>query len=257
VGTDEGRPRRFLGRIGAGVRNTGQRSDKVLDEHVLPVWRRASSGEYRWPVSLAIIAAVVMQGLLPSEVQLVHAWILPSIALVLLISINIADPARIDNESPTLRIGTGVLIAWITGANILSVIRLLSRLINGTFEHGNPHAARTLLLTGGAIWLTNVICFSLWYWHFDRGGPIDRAFGRAEHPDFFFPQMDNEKLAGPNWETGFVDYLFLSWTNATAFSPTDVLPLTRWAKMTMLVQSAISLMTIGLVIARAVNVLPS
>lgn len=249
------RPRRLFGRISDGVRQTGQLSDKVIDHRVLPMWQRVSAGEYRWPVSLAIIAAVVMQGLLPREVQLVHQWILPAVAFVLLLAINIADPGRIDRESPTLRIGTGVLIAWITGANILSVIRLLSRLINGTFETGNPHVARTLLLTGGAIWLTNVICFALWYWHFDRGGPIDRAYGRAEHPDFLFPQMQDETLAGPNWETGFLDYFFLSWTNATAFSPTDVLPLTGWTKMTMLVQSAISLTTVGLVIARAINVL--
>ena len=251
------RPRRLVDRIGDGVRQTGHITDRVLEDGVLPVWRRVSRGEYRWPVSLAIVAAVVMQALLPRQVQLVHPWILPSVALVLLVAINIADPARIDNESASLRIGTGVLIAWITGANVLSVSRLVTRLLNGTFQTGNTHAARTLLLTGGAIWRTNVICFALWYWHFDRGGPVDRAHGRAEHPDFLFPQMQDPQLADSVWDTGFVDYLFLSWTNATAFSPTDVLPLTRWAKLTMLAQSAISLVTLALVVARAINVLPS
>jgi len=95
----------------------------------------------------------------------------------------------------------------------------------------------------------------LWYWHFDRGGPVDRAQGTAEYPDLLFPQMQDRSLAPPDWDTGFVDYFYVSFTNAAAFSPTDVLPLKRWAKLTMLVQSVVSLMTIALVIARAVNIL--
>jgi hypothetical protein len=251
---DEGevrRRRRVLGRIGAGVRQTEARTSHAIAGRVIPTWRRVTKGEPRWPVSLAVIAAVVMQGLLPKQVQLVHAWILPAVALVLLVALVIANPTRIVHESPALRFTSGLLIAWITGANILSMIRLLTRVLDGTF-HGSP---KLLLLTGGAIWLTNVICFALWYWFFDRGGPVDRAHGRAEYPDFMFPQMSDPELAPPDWETGFVDYLYLSFTNASAFSPTDVLPLKRWAKLTMLVQSAISLITVALVIARAVNIL--
>ena len=111
------------------------------------------------------------------------------------------------------------------------------------------------MITGGAIWLTNVIVFALWYWEVDRGGPAARANARKTHPDFLFAQMSSPELVDKDWEPTFVDYLFLSFTNATAFSPTDVLPLTRWAKLTMMLQSAVSLSTVALVIARAVNIL--
>jgi uncharacterized membrane protein len=112
-----------------------------------------------------------------------------------------------------------------------------------------------LLTTGASVWLTNVIAFGLWYWEFDRGGPVVRAAGTMRHPDLMFPQMASPELAPPDWEPQFVDYLYLSFTNATAFSPTDVMPLARWAKLTMLVQSAVSLAIGALVIARAVNIL--
>jgi uncharacterized membrane protein len=110
-----------------------------------------------------------------------------------------------------------------------------------------------LLASGGATWLTNVIAFALWYWEFDRGGPIARAQARRAEPDFQFVQMDNPALAHPDWEPYFLDYLYLSFTNTTAFSPTDVMPLSRWAKMLMLVQSAVSLVTIAVIISRAVS----
>ncbi|MGZ4758401.1 MAG: hypothetical protein ACXV95_04995, partial [Acidimicrobiales bacterium] len=115
--------------------------------------------------------------------------------------------------------------------------------------------AASLLLTGSAIWVTNVIVFALWYWDLDRGGPVARAHALHEHPDFVFPQMQAPELAKRDWEPAFADYFYLSFTNATAFSPTDVMPFSRWAKMTMLVQSAVSLVTVALVIARAVNIL--
>ena len=142
------------------------------------------------------------------------------------------------------------VIATLSVANGYSAERLIEHLLRG----GESDASR-LLLTGGAIWLTNVIAFALWYWEFDRGGPVARALAMRPYPDFQFPQMENPELAPKDWEPLFVDYLYLSFTNATAFSPTDVLPLTRWAKLTMMVQSAVSLTTVALVIARAVNTL--
>ena len=115
--------------------------------------------------------------------------------------------------------------------------------------------AGPLLITGGAIWLTNVIVFALWYWEFDRGGPVARAQADRMYPDFQFVQMVSPGLASPDWEPAFSDYLYLSFTNATAFSPTDVMPMSRWAKMAMMVQAAISIVTVALVVARAVNIL--
>lgn len=124
-------------------------------------------------------------------------------------------------------------------------------LIDGTLS---DDPAR-LLGSGAAIWLTNVVVFGLGYWEFDRGGPAARAYARKPLPDFLFVQMQNPELTDPDWEPQFMDYLYLSFTNATAFSPTDVMPMTRWAKAMMMAQSAISLVLAALVIARAVNVL--
>ncbi len=116
-------------------------------------------------------------------------------------------------------------------------------------------SAGPLLVTGGAIWLTNVIVFGLWYWEFDRGGPVARANATRMYPDFLFVQMTSPHLAPPDWEPAFSDYLYLSFTNAAAFSPTDVMPLSRWAKMAMTMQAVISIVTVALVVARAVNIL--
>ena len=113
------------------------------------------------------------------------------------------------------------------------------RLIVDLVARGNPRPP-TLLLTGAAIWLTNVIVFALWYWEFDRGGPVERAPRPQPYPDFVFPQMTEPRARARRLGTRFVDYLYLSFTNATAFSPTDVMPMTRWAKLTMMLQSAIS-----------------
>ncbi len=124
-------------------------------------------------------------------------------------------------------------------------------LVQGT--EGNT--AGPLLVAGGSIWLTNVIVFALWYWEFDRGGPVARANAVRAYPDFQFVQMVAPQLAPPDWEPSFGDYLYLSFTNAAAFSPTDVLPMSRWAKMGMTAQAAISIVTVALVVARAVNIL--
>lgn len=127
---------------------------------------------------------------------------------------------------------------------------LIQNLISGGIT-----SATELLASGGSIWLTNVVIFSLWFWDLDRGGPGARAQAIESHPDFIFPQMSDPDYAPDHWHPNFFDYLYMSFTNASAFSPTDVLPLTRWAKMLMLVQSFTSLLTVGLVIARAVNIL--
>ena len=103
--------------------------------------------------------------------------------------------------------------------------------------------------------INRVIVFGFWYWQFDRGGPARRALGHRPYADFLFPQMTDLELTSPDWEPQFFDYLYKSFTNAAAFSPTDVMPLSRWAKVLFLMQSGISLMTAALVVARAVNIL--
>jgi len=143
------------------------------------------------------------------------------------------------------------LAAILSVANAYSVARLILGLVRGT--EGN--APGPLLVTAGAIWLTNVIAFALWYWEFDRGGPVARANAIRPYLDLLFAQMTSPNLAPPHWEPAFSDYLYLSFTNATAFSPTDVMPLSRWAKMAMTAQAAVSILTVVLVVARAVNIL--
>src|SRR5262249_30666424 len=130
--------------------------------------------------------------------------------------------------------------------------RLAYGLIRGFIA---PNDAIALLLNAGAVWFTSVIVFALWYWEFDRGGPAARANARRPYPDFLFPQMASPEVAPPDWEPTFVDYLYLSFTNTTAFSPTDTMPLSRWAKLAMFVQSGASLVLVALVVARAVNIL--
>ena len=122
--------------------------------------------------------------------------------------------------------------------------------------HGGPqtNSARDLLEAGSIVWVSNNIAFALLYWELDGGGAAARAHHVPRHPDLAFPQHLNPRIAPPGWRPLFVDYLYLSFTNATAFSPTDVMPLVPWAKIAMAVQAAISLAILGLVIARAVNV---
>jgi uncharacterized membrane protein len=221
-------------------------------EHVvLPAWRRVTEGEPRWPVSLAVGVAITLQILLPDQVANKHRWILPAAAAVLLVALIVSNPRRITRQSAALRSLSMVLIAVISIGNAWSAGRLIVGLVQGT----EGQTAGPLLLTGAAIWLTNVIVFALWYWELDRGGPAARAVAPRPHPDFLFAQMQSPELAPDDWEPAFADYLYLSFTNATAFSPTDVLPLSRWAKLTMMLHSLVSLATVALVIARAVNIL--
>ena len=129
---------------------------------------------------------------------------------------------------------------------------LTAHLINGGKE---THSASALLAAGAIVWVSNIIAFALLYWELDGGGAPERAHRPPDHVvDLAFPQQMNPDLAPPHWRPGFVDYLYLGFTNATAFSPTDAMPLAPWAKIAMAVQSLISLVILGLVIARAVNI---
>jgi hypothetical protein len=224
---------------------------KGADFTFVPAWKRLTEGEPRWQVTVAIGVALLLQGLLPPHLVLGPRWLLPSMGGAFVIGIFATHPApRINRTSRALRILSLAVIGTISIANGYSAYRLIDELLRG----GVTDATR-LLLTGGAIWLTNVIAFSLWYWEFDRGGPAARALAMRPYPDFQFPQMENPTLAPKDWEPFFVDYLYLSFTNALAFSPTDVMPLSRWAKLTMLAQSGVSILLVLLVIARAVNIL--
>ncbi len=194
---------------------------------------------------------LILQLYLPRQFVVGPGWVVPGIGLLLLAILMVSSPVRLDRDDVRLRRFSLLLMAVLGFAMVWSVYRLVQALINGTVSD-NPAG---LLASGGSIWLTNVLVFALWYWDLDRGGPAARAHARQPYPDFLWVQMQNPSLTHPDWEPQFPDYLYLSFTNATAFSPTDVMPMSRWAKTLMLVQSAISLVTVSLVIARAVNVL--
>jgi uncharacterized membrane protein len=228
---------------------------RLRGEHLpVPAWLRHTRGERRWPITLSVVAAIVLQFLLPARfTEPLPPYLMPSLEVALLIGLSIANPVRIERRGPVVRAASIVLIALITLANVVSAVLLIRAILDG--KAGG--SAAPLFATGASIWATNVVAFALWYWEFDRGGPEPRAQGTRRHPDLMFPQMTSPQLAPADWEPQFVDYLYLAFTNATAFSPTDVMPLARWAKLTMLVQSAVSLAVGALVIARAVNILRS
>lgn len=217
-----------------------------------PAWRTVTVGEQRWAVSLTILTAVGLQLSLPPRLTIHPHWILPALELVLLVGLVALNPThRIDETSRAVRYLSLALVAAISLANGWSAVKLVRDLVQGTGASG----ALALLGTAGAVWATNVIAFALWYWEWDRGGPAARAQGVKSFPDFLFPQMQQPGIAPPEWEPTFPDYLYVAFTNATAFSPTDTMPLSVWAKLLMMLQSAVSLLTVVLVVARAVNIL--
>ncbi|MFJ8489942.1 hypothetical protein ACIRBZ_16475 [Streptomyces sp. NPDC094038] len=221
-------------------------------EHdVVPAWRRATQGEPRWAVTAVILVAITLQLMLPHRLAFQPYWLLPVLEVVLLAGVIVGNPRRVEPRTRWLRLLGLVLMGVISLANGWSAVRLVAGLVNGT----EGRDAGPLLLTGGGIWLTNVIVFALWYWEWDRGGPMARVLGRHQYADFLFVQMQSPETAPQDWEPGFLDYLYLSFTNSTAFSPTDVMPLSHWAKMLMMLQSSVSLVTVVLVVARAVNIL--
>ncbi len=246
--------RRLEGRLGpelGSLEHAGQRAIGEMSHSVVPAWKRLTQGEPRWPVSLAVLLMIVLQLRLRGNLTPAGHWVLPAVELLLLLVLIAANPRHIDRRSLALRAIGLALIGTASLANGWSVALLVDGLLRGT-TGGQPGP---LLATGANIWATNVIIFALWYWELDRGGPAARAAGADPEPDFLFPQMEATSAHFHDWEPEFTDYTYVSFTNATAFSPTDTMPLSRWAKLAMMLQSAISLVTAALVIARAVNIL--
>ena len=169
---------------------------------------------------------------------------------MLLVILVVADPGRIDNRSRHLRVLSIALVSVLVVGTLWSTGLLVYEMIIGGKE---TNSATEVLAAGGAVWASNILAFALLYWELDCGGAAARAHRSHSHPDLAFPQRTNPHLARPGWQPRFIDYLYLGVTNATAFSPTDVMPLVPWAKIAMGAQSLISLVILGLVIARAVN----
>ena len=179
-------------------------------------------GEARWPMAGAIVAAMILTVLLPDDVRLGPAWVLPLIEGVLLVAVIAADPRAITRRSRLLRAISIALVSVLVVGALWSTVLLIDGLV-----HGGPqtNSARDLLEAGSIVWLSNNIAFGLLFWELDGGGAAARAHHVPLHPDLAFPQQLNPRIGPPDWRPRFLDYLYLSFTNATTFSPTDVMPL--------------------------------
>jgi uncharacterized membrane protein len=205
-----------------------------------------------WAPQLVVAGAILLDISLPQKLTLGPNWLLPSFEGLLLIGLMAASPHPTMRHSPVRRKVAIALIALVSVVNIISLVLLCHFLLH----HGTKQEqGRPLILAGIVLWVTNVLLFGLWYWELDRGGPLARALAPEGVPDFLFPQMSDPKYAPDGWMPGLVDYLYVSFTNATAFSPTDTMPLTQSVKLLMSAQALAALLTIGLIVARAVNIL--
>ncbi|HMD45480.1 MAG TPA: hypothetical protein VKG43_04940 [Acidimicrobiales bacterium] len=206
--------------------------------------------EPRWPAALALVVASALYVVLPGELIIGPRWLIPGLEVALVITLLIHNANRMDKDEPRWRALAIAVIALINVANVISVILLVRALI-----YGNPVNGRTLVYSAIAVWLTNAIIFGVWFWELDRGGPGVRGTSRQRWPDFQFPQMANPDTARSGWRPTLPDYLYVGFTNATAFSPTDAMPLSVAAKSLMTAESLVSMVTVVVVAARAVNIL--
>ncbi|MGH3581389.1 hypothetical protein [Mycolicibacterium llatzerense] len=235
------------------VRSFVERTHRLTSnaEHHVPSWLRPGAPENRLPVIFAILGAVVLQWAVPKQYTVVPRWPLIAMELLLVVVLMIINPLRMSRETTVGKWAMTALTAAITADNTTSAVVLDIHILSGRVSND----AGLLLGSGAAIFITNIIVFGIWFWELDRGGPFARLAGDNPYPDFQFPQMSDPQNAAPGWRPTFVDYLYVSYTNVVAFSPTDTMPLSRWAKGMMTLQSMVSISTTALVIARAVNVL--
>jgi uncharacterized membrane protein len=204
-----------------------------------------------WEPQLVVAVALALDLALPERLTVGPSWLLPAVEGALLAGLIIVSAHPIARHSKLRRYVAIGLIALVSAVNIFSLALLCHYLVVGGKQSG-----KGLILAGAVLWLTNVLLFGLWFYELDRGGPVARLRGEPRYPDFQFVQMGDAKpYTPPDWSPRLVDYLYLSFTNATAFSPTDTMPLTAQAKWLMSAQALVSLVTVGLVVARAVNIL--
>ncbi|HKA05018.1 MAG TPA: hypothetical protein VKD67_11830 [Acidimicrobiales bacterium] len=218
--------------------------------------RRRYRVESRWPPVVAVLLFVTLNLAvrlwLPSDSVIAATWLAPTVELVLLGVLVASDPLGVNRRALWLRRVSIGLVLLLVAAALWGTAILVAHLVEGSPQ---TNSAGYLLASGALVLVGNNLAFSLLFWEFDSGGPLARLERRAEYPEFAFPQQINPDLAPRDWVPVYADYLYLGFTNSTAFSPTDVMPLALWAKFSMAVQSTVSLVVIGLVVARAVNVL--
>jgi uncharacterized membrane protein len=202
-----------------------------------------------WHVQVIMLVAIALQFLLPDNFSFGGRWILPVAEALLVLALLVTTPREKLFRSFGRKTNVLLLIGVSALGNLYSLIEVARQLL----AQGKIHNGRQLIIAGLNIYITNIVIFALLYWEMDGGGPGQRRALKAEEHDFLFPQY--QVTGDRNWHPTFIDYLYVSNTNATAFSPTDTMPLSRRSKMLMLIQSLISLVVVGLVAARAVNIL--
>jgi hypothetical protein len=238
-----------------------------LPTATVPVVSSEELGESPLLPVAAVVSAAGLYATLPdsfiagssSSVFAAARLVVPVLTLILLAPLVLSVPtlrvmatlgARAQALRLSRRIASLAVIAVISLANAAAIILLVHSIVVGDKTH-----ARLLLRAAIHMWCTNVLVFGLWFWQLDRGGPLARRLDPPRTPDFVFPQQMAPEFAAPGWQPQFVDYLYVSFTNATAFSPTDTMPFSRWAKLLMILESAASLLLAIMVAARAVNIL--
>jgi uncharacterized membrane protein len=204
-----------------------------------------------WHVQLAVLVAIFLQLELSNRLTVGPKYIIAVFEILLVLALAISAKRSQKTILRLRRIMAIVLIALISVANITSLVLVIKNLFST-----NQVSGKELIISGLAIYLTNIIMFGLWYWELDIGGSQEQSVNVAP-VDFLFPQMTakDDIVSLKGWNPTFLDYLYVSITNASAFSPTDTMPLTHRAKALMGLQSTVSLITIALVAARAVNIL--
>ncbi len=215
--------------------------------------RIVEKGDPLWPAQLAVGVAIALYLTLSEQLVIGPKWIIPAFEGLLLLALVVIAPSRASRVRWRHERGLlWTLLGLVTLTYLTSLGLLVHYLVTGGKVGGH-----SLIGSGVVLWATNVLLFSVLYWDLDRGGPLHRHQATRPWPDFQFPQMENPQLTplGNNWRPTFLDYLYTSLTNATAFSPTDTMPLTQTAKLLMGIQGSAAIVTIGLVVARAVNIL--
>ena len=225
---------------------------------MLSKWLRLLRGHHQelgvvepfWEAQLAVLVSIVLYVVLPARLTVGPRWLVPSLEGVLLFGLVISTPYLHHTQSTVRRRTTIALIVIVTAANFAAEGLLVHYLLRSGGTGG-----RSLVFSAAQIWFTNVAAFGLWFWEVDRGGPHMRTAPKPRAPDFLFPQMDASDPSLKGWRPAFLDYLYVAFTNASAFSPTDAMPLSVRIKTLMLIQAIASFLTVGVVAARAVNIL--
>jgi hypothetical protein len=208
--------------------------------------------ESRWLVTLAVISVFVLLALLPARVRVFPIWVVCAVVSALIVPMVALSLSTDKRRWLHIESSATIVFIVVAGFGLLDNLRfLLSHMVRGEVKL----SGLTLLTSSVAVWATNVLMFSLVYWRIDRGGPEARANQATTKPDWLFPQETAHELAPKDWCPSFIDYLFLAFCTATAFSPTDALPLTSRAKALMMLESVLALVTVITVLARAINIL--